>query len=106
MNFIELPFIQRLGIAMLVMVLLFGFIYWVRHFFKRTQLGLALKYKVFRSKKNPQVVEVMEELTKQGFKGEDAYKELLCNQIKPKMAREMIYVQELLKGGKKEDGRR
>lgn len=96
-------FSSTLGIMLLALILLFGLFYWCRFLFKKLfpNFKYALKYRFFRFKKKQLIVDVMNEFTEQGIEGDKVYSQLLCNGIKPKKAKEMIYIQTLLKGGKK-----
>lgn len=98
-----MSFWSTLGIMVLSIVLTLGFFYWCKHFFNKLfpNFKYALKYRIFKFKKKQRVVEVMQELAKNNVKGNEAYKTLLCNNIKPKKAKEMIYIQTLMKGGEK-----
>lgn len=96
-------FWNTLGIMLLALALTFGLFYWINLMFKKLfpNFKNALKYRIFRFKKNQDMVDIVEEFTRNKIEGDKAYKILLCNGIRPKKAKEMIYIQTLLKGGAK-----
>jgi len=99
-------FITALGVTTLLILLVVGFLYWVKFLFKKLfpNFSFWFKYKVLRMKyKDAEVKRLMECLDRDMSK-EEVTKFFLLGGINKKKVRELNYIyQELikLKGGKK-----
>lgn len=89
-----MEFWKSLGVALVVVALASGFIYWIFFFFKKVlpDLKYSLKYKVLRAKYNEAEVEKLMDYLQANLSSDQVFKFLLLNGIDFKRAKELRYI--------------